>query len=73
MCDVTYRRHGLKIERGIRGEFAETVGVQDRTVKKRIEERWRSEDWLRCSLGCTHLAGFELTNSAVYQFPRARN
>ena len=28
MCDVTYRRHGLKIERGIRGEFAETVGVQ---------------------------------------------
>lgn len=73
MCDVTYRRHGLKIECGIRGEFAETVGVQAGTIRKRIEERWRPEDRLRCSLGCTLLAGFELRNSAVYQFPRARN
>jgi hypothetical protein len=73
MCDVTYRRHGLKIEHGIRGKFAETEGVQAGSIRKRIEERWRPEDWPRRSLGCTHLAGFELTNSAVYQFPRARN
>jgi hypothetical protein len=26
-CDVTYRRHGSKIEHGIRGKFADTVGV----------------------------------------------
>jgi hypothetical protein len=87
MCDVTYRRHGQKIEHGNRGKFADTrcrmfeVGdakfeIQDSWVRNRIEQGWRSEAGCFVDVahtGCTYLAGFELTKSAVYQFPRARN